>query len=68
MTIEHAGAVEDELPTDEDIREMRRRHLADPKIQARAREVLDEIRRGDAPKSPGITAEELPEFLRKHNG
>ena len=48
-------------------REMRRRVLQDPAIRARSREVLDEIARGDEPKSPGITAEELPDFLREHN-
>ena len=48
-------------------RELRRRMLQDPAIQARSREVLDEIARGDEPKGAGITAEELPGFLREHN-
>jgi hypothetical protein len=37
--------------------------LDDPIIKARAQEVLDEIARGDEPKSPGITADTLPAFL-----
>lgn len=44
-------------------REMRRRALQDPEVQARSREVLDEIARGDEPKGAGITEEDLPGYL-----
>ena len=43
--------------------EMRRRRLADPAVQAKVREIQESIRRGDDP-GPGMSAEELPDFLR----
>jgi hypothetical protein len=67
MTADRARAVEDKHLTEEEIQKLRRRALNDPAIQKRSREVLDEIERGDEPKSPGIGAEELPDFLREHN-
>lgn len=67
MTADRARAVEDEHLTDEQIQELRRRALRDPAIHKRSREVLDEIERGDHPKSSGIGAEDLPDFLRDHN-
>jgi hypothetical protein len=44
---------------------MRRRRLADPAVQAKVRKIVESIRRGDDP-GPGISAEELPDFLRNH--
>ncbi len=46
-------------------KELRRRRLQDPGVRARVQEILDQMERGE-PLSPGITAEELPDFLREH--
>ena len=63
MSGEQARAPKEVLLSDEQIR---RKHLDDPEVMRRAQEVLDEIARGEEPKSSGITAEELPDLLREH--
>ena len=42
----------------------RQRRLQDPEVQKRIREIQDEVKGGKNP-GPGITAEELPDFLRE---
>ncbi len=61
MTTERAKG-EQTLLSDEEIQERMRK---DPAVQARVQEVLAEMRNGE-PEGPGITAEELPGFLREH--
>jgi hypothetical protein len=39
-------------------------YLARPDVQARIQEAMDELRRGS--DVPGVTAEELSEFLRRY--
>jgi len=51
-----------ETLSDEDIR---RRHAEDPEVMRRAEEAAERARRGE-PAGDGITAEELPGFLREH--
>lgn len=65
---ERATEAQDEVLSEQELREMRERRLRDPGVQARAREVLKEIERDDEPKNPGIKAEDLPDFLREHGG
>jgi hypothetical protein len=48
-------------------REARRKVLDDPLIQERTREIREAIARGETSIEPGITAEELPDFLSEHN-
>ena len=48
-------------------RDVRRRVLQDPAIRKRSDEALREAERPDEPKDAGVTAEELPDFLREHN-
>ena len=43
-----------------------RRRLEDPAVVARANEALDGFRNGRAPAEPGVSKEELPDFLREH--
>jgi|RifCSP13_1_1023834.scaffolds.fasta_scaffold272975_2 hypothetical protein len=45
-----------------DDREAIRRHLADPKVQELIRQVFEDL--GKPSDEPGVTAEELPQFLR----
>jgi hypothetical protein len=45
--------------------EMRREHLEDPEVKARVRAIRERMRRGEPP-GPGITQEQLPDFLREH--
>jgi len=63
-----AGTVESEhTPTSDETEtlELGRRLLRDPEIRARVERALADARSFD-PKEPGVTAEELPEFLREH--
>jgi hypothetical protein len=57
---EHAEPVDD-TKTDDAARAKR---LRDPDAQARVNDILERRRRGEPP-GPGITAEDLPDFLRK---
>lgn len=43
--------------------ERRQRRLQNPEVQKRLQEIRESIARGE--KGPGVTAEELPEFLRE---
>jgi hypothetical protein len=52
-----------ELLSDE---EVFRRVMASPAVQARLEEVLAERRDPNRRKAPGLTREELVEFLREH--
>ena len=52
--------VREEDATDE---ERRQRRLQDPDVQKRLQEIRKSIARGE--DAPGVTAEELPEFLRE---
>lgn len=45
--------------------QMRRERLDDPEVKARVRAIQERMRRGEPP-GPGITEEELPDFLREH--
>jgi len=45
--------------------ELGRRLLRDPENRARIERALAQAKSSD-PKEPGITGEELPEFLREH--
>jgi len=45
--------------------EIQRRHAEDPEVMRRAEEAAERARRGE-PAGDGITAEELPDFLREH--
>lgn len=45
--------------------ELGRRLLRDPENRARIERALGQAKSSD-PKEPGVTAEELPEFLREH--
>jgi len=67
---EEAGAVEPrrtpvDPPDEEALLEMGRRLLEDPENRARIERVLADPKTSD-PKEPGVTAEELPAFLREH--
>jgi hypothetical protein len=44
--------------------EIMRRILEDPEVQARIREIKDQIAKGIPPSEPGIGPEELAQFLR----
>lgn len=48
-------------------RDVRRRVLQDPAIRRRSDEALREAEQSDEPADAGVTAEELPDFLREHN-
>jgi hypothetical protein len=48
-------------------RDVRRRVLQDPAIRRRSDEALREAEQPDEPEDAGVTAEELPGFLREHN-
>ena len=50
-------------PSDRE-REAIRRHLADPRVQELIRQAFEDMRKGS--DEPGVTAEELPEFLRRY--
>lgn len=52
------------LLSDEAEEKIRREQMSDPKVRARVREIFDDAASGDP--EPGITAEELPDFLREH--
>ena len=41
-----------------------RRRIEDPVVTARAHAILDGIAHGEEPEDPGVTAEELPAFIR----
>jgi len=62
MGADEARAEEEELLSDEEIR---RRHLENPDVMWRARQAAERAKRGE-PEGDGITAEELPDFLREH--
>ena len=51
-----------ELLSDEEIHQ---RIMSDPEVQARIQTALAKVRSGKR-EGPGLTAEELPEFLREH--
>ncbi len=55
-------AAQQELLSDE---EVIRRMKSNPEVQARAKEALERSKR-KKPEGSGITAEELPDFLRDH--
>jgi hypothetical protein len=57
----HIDEGERSLLSDEEIRD---RVLSDPDVQRRVAEALEEAKRPSP--SPGISAEDLPEFLREH--
>ena len=44
------------------VSESRRERLRDPEVQERLRQILDQLD-ADEPLSPGISGEELPDFL-----
>ncbi len=48
-------------------RDLRYRVLQDPAIRKRSDEALREAEQPDEPQDAGVTAEELPDFLREHN-
>lgn len=62
MMPERAADPRDTLLSDEEIR---RRHTQDPEVMRRAEEAARRARRGE-PAGDGITAEDLPGFLREH--
>ena len=41
-----------------------RRRIEDPEVTARAQAILAEIAHGEEPEEPGVTAKELPAFIR----
>ncbi len=45
--------------------EIRHRHMSDPEALRRAERAVERVKRGDPP-GPGVTAEELADFLREH--
>lgn len=57
--------VSPETRDDDEILELGRRMLRDPENRARIERALAQAKSSD-PKEPGVTAEELPEFLREH--
>lgn len=50
---------------DDTDQEIRAKRLRDPEVQARLREIQESLKRGDPP-GPGISGEELSDFLREH--
>ena len=44
--------------------ELREEQMNDPAVRVRLRQIFEEARKGA--QRPGITAEELPDFLREH--
>jgi len=46
--------------------EIRRRQWEDPVIRARIQDLIEYMRSPGSRATPGISAEELPEFLREH--
>jgi len=44
--------------------ELREEQMKDPVVRERLRRIFEEARKGE--QRPGVTAEELPEFLREH--
>ena len=43
-----------------------REQLRDPAVRERLRQIFDEAKAGS--DDPGVTKEQLPEFLREHGG
>ena len=62
MGSQHAVAAEEEYLSDQ---ERRRRRLDDPEVKARIAEIKAENEAPDSAERPGISAEELPDFLRE---
>jgi hypothetical protein len=54
---------EPEKPSDD---ELRQRRLRDPQVQEIVRQIKRELAQGERSIEDGLTAEELPEFLREH--
>jgi hypothetical protein len=56
------------LPRDETLsdEEVRRRVWEDPAARARIQDLIDYMRSARSRGTPGISAEELPDFLREH--
>jgi hypothetical protein len=48
-----------------DVEQGYQEQLRDPAVRERLRQIFDEAKRGS--QDPGVTAEELPNFLREHN-
>jgi alkylation response protein AidB-like acyl-CoA dehydrogenase len=59
---QHAVAAEEEYLSD---RARRRRRLDDPEVKARIAEIKAENEAPDSAERSGISAEELPDFLRE---
>lgn len=60
MMPERAQQVE-ETERDDDLRQ---EQMSDPAVQERLRRIFEDAKNGVS--GPGITAEELPDFLREH--
>lgn len=43
---------------------LRTQQMRDPRVQARIKQIFEDAGKGES--GPGITAEELPDFLREH--
>jgi hypothetical protein len=50
-------------PSDDELRQAR---LRDPQVQEIVRQIKRDRSREEPPVEDGVTAEELPEFLREH--
>jgi hypothetical protein len=46
--------------------ELRQRRLRDPQVQEIVQQIKSELSQGERVVEDGVTAEELPEFLREH--